>query len=300
LYNSAPYLEEFHRRLSIEATKLGQPYEILLVDDGSPDASLDTALKLMERDVKVKVIELSRNFGHHKAMMTGLDHAQGELIFLIDVDLEESPELLGQFHAIMQQGDWDVVYGYQERRKGNAFEHYGGRAAWYLIRKMYSVPIPLNQCTVRLMRRDYVRALVSHRETNTVIGGLWVITGFKQIGTPIRKSSRPIASYTLAHRIATLANGVTSFSTAPLNFMIYFGLLVSGLAFAFGVYVALRKLMYNTAAGWASLIVSIWFIGGIMILFLGVIGIYISRIFIETKQRPYSLVRKIHQKAAPQ
>jgi putative glycosyltransferase len=298
LYNSAPHVEEFYRRVSLEADKLGEPYEILLVDDGSPDASLDAALKLMERDVKVKVIELSRNFGHHRAMMTGLDHAQGELVFLIDVDLEESPEVLGEFYAIMQRGDWDVVYGYQERRKGNAWERYSGRVAWYLIRKIYSVAIPMNQCTVRLMKRDYVRALISHREINTVIGGLWVITGFRQTGTPIRKNSRPTASYTLAHRIGTMVNGVTSFSTAPLIFMIYFGLLVSALAFAYGVYVVLQKLLYNSAVGWASLIVSIWFIGGVIILFLGVIGIYISRIFMETKQRPYSLVRKIHQKVA--
>src|SRR5262249_6425542 len=138
LYNSAPYLEEFHRRISLEADKLAESYEILLVDDGSPDASLDVAIELMERDVKVKVIELSRNFGHHRSMMTGLDHAQGELICLIDVDLEEPPEVLGEFHASMRQGSWDVVYGYQERRKGNAWERYSGRLAWYLIRSIYS------------------------------------------------------------------------------------------------------------------------------------------------------------------
>jgi putative glycosyltransferase len=298
LYHSAPYLEEFHRRLSLEARKLGQPYEIVLVDDGSPDASLDIALELMERDVTVKVIELSRNFGHHKAMMTGLDHARGELVFLIDVDLEEPPELLGEFYGIIQQGDGDVVYGYQEQRKGNAWERHSGRLAWYLMRKMYSVAIPHNHCTVRLMKREYVRALVSHRETDPVIGALWVITGFKQIGMPIRKNSRATTSYTLAHRIGTFVNGVTSFSTAPLNFMIYFGLMVSALAFTFGVYVLLQKLIYNSAVGWASLIVSIWFIGGIIMLFLGVIGMYISRIFIETKQRPYSLVRRIHDKGA--
>src|SRR5262249_26311194 len=140
---------------------------------------------------------------------------------------------------------------------------------------------------------------VLHREANTVIGALWVITGFKQVGAPILKGSRPTSRSSLAHRAATLANGITSFSTVPLTFMVYFGLLLSGLAFASGVYVVLQKLLYNAAVGWASLIVSIWFIGGIIMLFLGVIGIYISRIFIETKQRPYSLVRKIHQKVPP-
>jgi putative glycosyltransferase len=300
LYNSAPYLEEFHRRISLEVAKLGQPYEILFVDDGSSDASLAVALDIMERDAAVKVIELSRNFGHHRAMMTGLDHAQGELVFLIDVDLEESPEVLGEFHALMQQGNWDVVYGYQPQREGKAWKRFSGRIGWYLIRTVYSIDVPHNQCTVRLMKRDYVRALVLHRELNTVIGGLWVITGFKQVGAPIHKSSRPMTSYSLVHRVVMLANGITSFSTAPLTFMVYFGLLLSGLAFASGTYVAWRKLMYNVAVGWASLIVSIWFIGGVIILFLGVIGMYISRIFIETKQRPYSLIRKIHRRVPTQ
>src|SRR5262249_51172725 len=162
------------------------------------------------------------------------------------------------FYATMQQGDWDVVYGYQERRKGNAWERYSGSVAWYLNRKMYSVAIPTYHCTVRLMKRDYVRALISHREINTVIGGLWVITGFRQVGTPVRKSSRPTASYTLARRFATFVNGVTSFSAAPLNFMVYFGLLVSASAFAFGVYVVLQKLIHNSAVGWASLMASLW------------------------------------------
>src|SRR5262249_35856830 len=125
LYNSAPYLEEFHRRISLEAAKLGQSYEILLVDDGSPDASLEVALDIMERDAAVKVIELSRNFGHHRAMMTGLAHAQGELVFLIDVDLEESPEVLGEFHALMQQENWDVVYGYQPQHKDKGWKRHG-------------------------------------------------------------------------------------------------------------------------------------------------------------------------------
>jgi putative glycosyltransferase len=295
LYESGPFIEEFYRRASQAAKKITDQYEIVMVDDGSPDESLKIALSLVKRDPRVRVVELSRNFGHHKALMTGIGYATGELVFLIDIDLEESPELLESFYNKLLQSDCDVVFGYQAQRKGGFIENNGGQLAWYFIGKLYSIKIPPNQCTVRLMRREYVDALLQYRESNTVIGGLWVITGFHQIGVPISKGRRPGASYTLARRIITLANGITSFSTAPLVFMVYMGMLFSFVSFMFGVFVVLQKLIYNSAVGWASLIASIWLMGGIIVFCLGVIGIYISRIFVETKNRPYVLVRRVHQ-----
>jgi putative glycosyltransferase len=299
LYKSAAYVEEFYRRASEAAGRITDDYEIVMVDDGSPDTSLDIACALAAKDGRVRVIELSRNFGHHKALMTGLDHAKGELCFLIDSDLEEDPALLDTFMEKMQSTDCDVVYGFQERRKGAALESAGGRIAWYWIKKLYSIDIPVNQCTIRLMRREYVDALLLHRESNTIIGGLLVITGFRQVGMPIAKGHRNESSYSPLLRFATLLNGITSFSTVPLHLMVGFGMIVSFVSFAFGIFVILEKLVRNTAVGWASLIVSIWFMGGVIVFCLGVIGIYVSRIFVETKNRPYVIVRRIHQRAAP-
>ncbi len=299
LYKSAAFVEEFYRRASEAASRITDDYEIVMVDDGSPDTSLDIACALAAKDGRVRVVELSRNFGHHKALMTGLDHAKGELCFLIDSDLEEDPALLGTFMEKMQSTDCDVVYGFQERRKGDRLESTGGKIAWYWIKKLYSIDIPVNQCTVRLMRREYVDALLLHRESNTLIGGLWVITGFRQAGMPIAKGHRNESSYSLLLRFATLLNGITSFSTVPLHLMVGFGMIVSFISFAFGIFVILEKLVRNTAVGWASLIVSIWFMGGVIVFCLGVIGIYVSRIFVETKNRPYVIVRRIHQRAAP-
>jgi putative glycosyltransferase len=296
LYDSAPFIEEFHRRISANVQKITDRYEIVMVDDGSPDRSLQIALALMQRDPHTRIVELSRNFGHHKAMMAGLSHAKGDLVFLVDVDLEEPPELLEQFFHELTKRDCDVVFGYQQQRKGGLVERSGGRAAWYLINKLYSTEIPLNQCTVRLMRRAYVDALLLHRESNSVIGGLWVITGFHQAGVPIAKGSRDRPSYTPLRRLATLLNGITSFSTAPLILMVYMGIMFSFASFVLGLFVIAEKLIYHSAVGWASLMVSIWFMGGIIVLCLGVIGIYISRIFIETKNRPYVIVRKVHQR----
>jgi putative glycosyltransferase len=299
LYKSAASVEEFHRRASDAAKRITDDYEIVMVDDGSPDNSLEIACALARNDGHVRVVELSRNFGHHKALMAGLDHARGELCFLIDSDLEEDPALLGSFLDKMRSTESDVVYGFQETRKGRQLESTGGKIAWYWIKKLYSIDIPLNQCTARLMRREYVDALLLHRESNTVIGGLWVITGFRQTGVPIVKGQRRDTSYSFLLRLGAFFNGVTSFSTMPLNLMVVFGIFVSFVSFAVGIFVILEKLIYNSAAGWASLIVSIWFMGGVIVFCLGVIGIYISRIFVETKNRPYVIVRKIHQRTPP-
>jgi putative glycosyltransferase len=299
LYKSAAHVEEFYRRASEAAKRITDDYEIVMVDDGSPDNSLDIACAIGAKDGRVRVVELSRNFGHHKALMAGLDHANGELCFLIDSDLEEDPALLGTFMDRMQSTDCDVVYGFQGRRKGDLLESAGGRIAWYWIKRLYSIDIPANQSTMRLMRREYVDALLLHRESNTVIGGLWVITGFRQVGMAIAKGHRRESSYSLLLRFATLLNGITSFSTVPLNLMVGFGMIVSFISFALGILVILNKLIHNSAVGWASLIVSIWFMGGIIVFCLGVIGIYVSRIFVETKNRPYVIVRRVHQRAAP-
>src|SRR6266545_3593258 len=130
LYQSAPYIHEFVNRTGAQLKKLTEDYDFVLVDDGSPDDSVGTALSLLQIEPRLKVIELSRNFGHHKAMMTGLEHAKGDLVFLIDSDLEEPPELLGTFFATLIKHDLDVVYGTQRARKGGVVERFVGRIAW--------------------------------------------------------------------------------------------------------------------------------------------------------------------------
>lgn len=144
LYKSASMVEEFHRRAGAAAESLTKDFEIVMVDDGSPDDSLAIACALARRDNRVRVVELSRNFGHHKALMTGLDYARGDWVFLIDSDLEEAPELLLEFHRQMDIADWDVAFGYQEKRQGKPFARYCGRLAWYLIDKLYSVKVVPN------------------------------------------------------------------------------------------------------------------------------------------------------------
>ena len=294
LYRSESTVREFHERITRAASEITGNFEIIMVDDGSPDRSLDIALELQRQDPRLKVVELSRNFGHHRAMMAGLEYAAGDRVFLIDVDLEEPPELLGRFSELFREEDVDVVYGLQSKRKGGLFERVGGAIAYLLFTWLLPMKIPLNHVTLRLMSRDYVGALVSHKERQTAIGGLWVITGFRQIGVPVEKGHRGGTSYRVGSRLHALIESVTSFSETPLVVVFYSGIFIMLLSTALGAWLVWRRISGEILGGWTSTLVSIWFLGGLTVFSIGVVGLYVSRIFIETKQRPYVIVRKVY------
>jgi len=298
MYYSAPYLETFYAEICAEAQKITDDYEIILVNDGSPDQSLDIAISLYERDAHVRIIDLSRNFGQHKAMMTGLAHANGDLVFLIDCDLEIKPAVLSQFYSEFQQVNVDVVYGVQDARHDRPFDRIAGRLFYTIFNLLANEPLHPNLTTSRLMSQRYVLALVTHRERELLIGGLWVITGFKQIPITVTKSSKGSSTYNFGRKIALIVNAVTSFSNRPLIFIFYLGLLIilfSGLAALFLVFKAISS---GFLQGWPSLIVSVWLLGGITIFCIGIIGIYLSKIFTETKQRPYTIIRQLYDRSA--
>lgn len=297
LYQSAPYLNEFYERACAAARQLvGDDFQIVLVNDGSPDNSLDMAIKLTEQDSHVVVVDLSRNFGHHQAMLAGLGHAQGERIFLIDSDLEEEPEWLTGFSVVMTAETADVVYGVQENRKGNWFERLSGEIFYTLFNYLADIDHPRNIVTARLMSRRYVDALLRFREHEMVISCLWVITGFKQCAWSVKKHSKSATTYSLVKKIQHATNAITSFSERPLRMIFYIGLMIFLCSLLYVAYLVFYKLMVGTPMdGWTSVMVSIWLIGGMMITFLGVIGIYISKVFCETKSRPLFIVRKIYE-----
>jgi putative glycosyltransferase len=295
LYRSAPHLREFHARIKAAAEKITPDYEVLLVNDGSPDESQEIALALCESDPRVGLIELSRNFGHHKAMMTGLKHARGERVFLIDSDLEEAPELLGEFDEKWHSCSADVVYGVQQERRGGWFERWTGKAYYWLFNALSSDRIPENLITARLMSRRYVRNLVRHREREVCISGLWVATGFRQVPLPVAKLSRNPTTYSLSRKIAVMVNHLTAFSNRPLTYIFYLGCLILTLSSLAGVSLIVRRLFFgHLLDGWASIMVSIWFLGGLTMFSLGVLGIYLAKMFSETKQRPYTIIRETY------
>lgn len=295
LYQSSLYLEEFCQRAKKVAERYaGDSYEIILVNDGSPDDSLDLAKSISSVDKNIVVVDLSRNFGHHKAMMIGLEYATGEHVFLVDSDLEEEPEWLPQFHDLLVAEGSDVVYGIQKKRKGGLFEQVTGTMFYRLFRRLTGINQSDNIVTARLMSRRYVDALLMHRERELNIGGLWVVTGFKQISVLVKKHATSPTTYSLSKKFSHLVNAVTSFSSLPLVFTFYAGLIISISALLFIVYLVFKYLFVATPpSGYTSIIASVWFFSGLIIFFVGIQGIYISKVFIEVKRRPYAIVRDV-------
>jgi putative glycosyltransferase len=247
------------------------------------------------------VVDLSRNFGHHKAMMTGLDAARGERVFLLDSDLEEEPEWLLGFAKQMNVEASDVVYGIQSKRKGGFLEKITGGFFYQIFRLLTGLAQPNNIVTARLMSRRYVDALLLHRERELNIGGLWIITGFKQCSQIIQKHSTSPTTYSLSQKFKHLVNAVTSFSSLPLVFTFYSGLLVSISALGYITYLTIRYLFIASPPdGYTSIIASIWLFSGLIIFFIGVQGIYISKVFSEVKQRPYTIVRHVYMHSQEQ
>jgi len=290
-------VEEFYDRMSAAARKITDAYEIILVNDGSPDDALALAVAIHERDPRVKVIDLSRNFGHHKAAMTGLSHAKGDLVFLIDVDLEEEPELLNVFYEVYQKGDADVVYGVQDKRKGGVWERLSGALYWRIYSALSSCKIPANLLMARLMSRRYVKGLVAHRESEVDISGLWQITGFKQVPVKVHKHSLAGSTYTLKRKLELMVRSITGFSNRPLILIAALGVLILTLATVCSLYfLGVRIFIGKAPSGYMSLILSIWFLGGLIIFSLGVVALYLAVIFAETKNRPYTIIRDIYER----
>ena len=236
LYCSEPHIKEFCNRMTATAKKITHDFELILVNDGSPDNSLTIALELYHTHHNIKVIDLSRNFGHHKAMMTGLEHAKGNKIFLIDCDLEEPPELLENFYQeFIRIKDADVVYGVQAKRKGGWFEKLSGTIFYNVFNFLSDYPIPKNLVIMRLMSKQYVDNLVLHKEKETAIAGLWAITGFKQIPIIIDKKCLSPSTYSLKNKLSMMLNSLTSFSKKPLVYIFYLGMLALLISFIYTI-----------------------------------------------------------------
>ena len=297
LYRSAPYLREFHERCCAAAAGITDQFEIVLVNDGSPDESLDIALELHEKDRRVRVIDLARNFGQHKALLTGLAHARGELVFALDSDLEEDPDWLGPFYERMHETKADVVYGVQQKRKGRPFERVSGALYYATFRLLSSHRVPTNQVAARLMTRRYVESLIEHRDQEVFLAGLFSITGYEQVPVAVDKADKGSSSYILRKKLAITLNSVTSFSNVPLVLIFYLGMLVTAVSLSAALFTLVAKLFFiDFELGWPSLIISIWLLSGLTFSCLGIIGMYLSKIFIETKDRPYTIIRQSYDR----
>jgi putative glycosyltransferase len=300
LYKSKVFLDKFIAEIQIALNQIQcLDYELVFVNDGSPDDSLQYLIEKKKEIPQIKVIDLSRNFGHHYAIQVGLEYASGDYVFLIDNDLETSPRVLVDFYGEMNNDNsLDVVYGYQEVRKGMLLERVTGSVFWVLINKLSDTKIPHNILTERLMTKQYVESLLRLQDANVFLGGMMYWVGFNQKGLPIKKGLRKGAStYSLKRRAELMLQAITSFSGKPLEWLFYFGFTISIFSTLFIFYLIIIKIINKDVVqlGWTSIVAINVLILGVISTFLGIIGIYIYKIFRQVQGRPNAIIKKIYE-----
>ncbi|MFP4004078.1 MAG: glycosyltransferase family 2 protein [Alphaproteobacteria bacterium] len=292
-FNEEAVIAETHARLKQVLGGLVPAYEILYVDDGSRDATRERLRELQAGDSHVRVLALSRNFGHQLAVTAGLDHARGEAVVIIDADLQDPPELIADMLRLWREGN-DVVYGTRTERDGESrFKLASAKAFYRLLDAISAVPIPRDTGDFRLMDRAVVEAVRAMPERDRFLRGMVAWAGYRQIALPYRRAPRAAGKtkYPLFRMIRLAADGLLSFSTAPLRLAIWLGLATCVLAAVGIIYaVVLRLFTDNWVEGWTLAFVAMLFIGGVQLVVLGIIGEYIGRIYGETKKRPLYLV----------
>lgn len=302
LYNSSPFLEALINELKKTIENIGiKEFEIIMVNDGSPDNSLEKAKELKQNHPEIVIINLSRNFGHHYALMAGIEHSKGDLVFLIDSDMEVHPRVLEDFYHIYTEskGAYDVVYGYQSshKRKDKILDKLYARLFWKLYHFLTGNTCPHeNPLTERLMNRHYVNALISCNDKNIFIGGLFDWVGFNQYGIEItRNKNRSKSTYSLRKRISLFIDAITSLSAFPLKIIFYIGLLITFICMLAGTTFVAIKIAYPKLIlpGYTSVITAIFFSLGINMFTIGWVGIYVEKVYNQTKNRPRYIVKEI-------
>lgn len=298
VYNEEPVLAELHRRVAQVMDALGEPWELVLVNDGSRDGSAAVIAELHQRDGRVKGISFSRNFGFQIAVTAGLDFAQGDAVILTDADLQDPPEVYPSMLAKWREG-YDVVYGVRSSRQGETwFKLFTASFFYRLIRRITNIDIPLDTGDFRLMDRRVVHALKRMPERNRFIRGMVPWVGFRQTGVTYERASRFAGDSkfgSVRQMLPFALDAITSFSYLPLQLAMYLGFVMAGLAALAILAVVIVRLFGPSAPllGQATTLVAVLFLGGVQLICLGIIGEYLGRIYDEVKGRPLYLVEQL-------
>jgi dolichol-phosphate mannosyltransferase len=292
-FNEAATLPLFVDEARQVLEELGEPWELILVDDGSTDDTREVLRRLHEADARVKSVSFSRNFGHQVAITAGLDLARGDAVVVMDSDLQDPPDVIPRLVARWREG-YQVVYAQRAEREGETwFKLATARLFYRVIRRIASVDIPVDTGDFRLLDRRAADALRALREQHRYVRGLAAWIGFRTTGVPFKRRSRHAGAtrYPLSKMIRFAVDGITNFSYLPLQLATYAGFLIAGLSLV-GVLitVALRLFLGHALTGQATTLVSVLFLGGIQLIFLGIIGEYLGRIYDEVKGRPLYVV----------
>lgn len=294
-YNSSGHIKEFINRIKKTLEKENIEYEIIIVDDGSEDNSIQTIKEVKSYINNIKLIELSRNFGQHPALICGLNHARGEFIYMLDSDLEEEPELYHIFKDELLEKDLDLVFGQSASRRGNILEKLSGNFYYFFLKHLFGFYQPNNLATIRLMRRTYLDAYLLYKEHVIQIGAITEIAGFKKKGIFINKLRLRKSNYSWIKKFQVLVRSITNYSSRPLYFLFYSGIFISFISFSILIYFVIRSfLIETTVPGWLTLVCLSWLGVGITILSNGIIAIYLKTIFLEVKERPRTIIRRIY------
>lgn len=299
-FNEAAGIEELYRRVCAASSAWGEDFELVIVDDGSRDRTLEI-LESLAGDPRLKVIGLSRNFGHQAAVSAGLMHARGDIVAVIDADLQDPPESLLPFLEKARAG-WDVVYAIRTKRKEGLFKRFCYHVYYRLLKRLAGIDIPLDAGDFCVMRREVVDALNDLPERNRFIRGLRTWVGFRQTGLAYERHARYAGEpkYTFRKLFKLAADGIVNFSYRPLQFIVFLGVLVALFSICGAFLVVLQYsanytfLGFNprNARGWTLLVFVVLFSSGVQLICLGILGEYMGRLFEEVKQRPVWLVRK--------
>ena len=295
IYNEIENIEVLHQRVSEVMDSTGEPWEFVMVDDGSSDGSSKAILDLKSKDEKIVPVIFARNFGHQIAVTAGLDHSRGEAVVIIDADLQDPPEVILDLIAKWKEG-YEVVYAIRSKREGETWFKLFTAAAFYrTIQRITDVDLPMDTGDFRLLDRKVVQVMKGMREKHRFLRGMSVWVGFRQTGVEYERAERYAGEtkYPLKKMFRLASDAITGFSYFPLKMATYFGFFTAGLSLlALLVAIILRLTGSQLLQGQAVVIIIVLFLGGVQLISLGILGEYIGRLYDEARDRPLYILRE--------
>ena len=297
LYNEESGIAVLVEKLQEIMAQFDGPAEVVMVDDGSKDRTYQLALEASEKDPRFKLIQFSRNFGHQMAITAGMDASSGDAVIIMDADLQDPPYVVLQMIEKWKEG-YEVVYGLREHRRGERLFKTATASAFYgLLHRIADIDTPVDVGDFRLVDRRALNAFLQIRENNRYVRGMFSWVGFRQTGVPYVREERFSGKthYTLSKMVKLASNGIMGFSTAPLRLALNTGLFLAFASVVYGIVaIALKLAGVSLVPGYASLLFAVTFLSGIQLAVMGVVGLYVGRIYDETRHRPLYIVRESH------
>ncbi len=293
IFNEAKSLPELHRRLSPILEGLGEISEVILIDDGSKDQSVEMIKNICSKDPRFKLVQFARNFGHQLAITAGMDYAKGKAIIIMDADLQDPPEVVFGLVQKWKEG-YEVVYAVRKNRKGETwFKKLTAKIYYRILKRLSQIDIPVDTGDFRLVDRKALNAFLAMRESHRFVRGMFSWIGFKQIGIEFERAERFAGetNYPFRKMIKLAMDGILSFSYVPLRLVLSMGAWIALAAAGAAIYAIIRHFQGETVQGWTSIFVLVAFLGGIQLIALGMLGEYIGRIHEEVKKRPLYIIR---------